>query len=142
MVNMSFLYLLPSVLLTIFFKYLPCILLFASFTQILRDKPLFMVIYEVFHYRCSHILYLKNHDIVAKSKTRDFKKASAQVPRTESMPLQIETMMRMTEYKIKLHKDYKFKEKLSFHLMLSELLVKWHCRNCPLRQDQLVLFHW
>ena len=37
--------------------------------------------------------------------------ASAQVPRAESIPLQIVTMMRKKEYKIGWNKEYKFEEK-------------------------------
>ena len=48
----------------------------------------------------------------------------SKVPRTESIPLQIATMMSMIEYEIELYKEYKFEEKIDFHLVLSELLAK------------------
>ena len=63
------------------------------------------------------------------------------MPRAESIPLHIATMMRMIEYEIKQYKDYKFEEKINFYV-LSELLAKQHCRYSLLRQDWLVLFHW
>ena len=41
-----------------------------------------------------------------------------------------------------IYKDYKFEEKLNFHLVLSKVLVKRHCQNSLLWQDWLALFHW
>ena len=51
----------------------------------------------------------------------------AEVPITESIPLQIATIMNMKKYEFEKYKDCKFEEKVNFHLVLSELPAK-QCR--------------
>ena len=48
----------------------------------------------------------------------------SQVPRTESIPLRIATMMSKIKYEIKQYEDLKFEERINFHLVLLELPVK------------------
>ena len=48
----------------------------------------------------------------------------SQVPRTESIPLRIAAMMSKTKHEVKQYEDWKFEEKINFHLVLLELPVK------------------
>ena len=65
-----------------------------------------------------------------------------QVPRTESIPLKIPTIMSMMKYEFEQFKDWKFEEKFNIHLVPSELLAKQHSQYGHLRPARPALFCW
>ena len=97
-----------------------------------------------------NIIYLKRTDFshririqekIAQSYIKNFEKNQfSQVPITESIPLQIATIMSMMKYEFEQYKDCKFEEKINFHLVLSELPAKQWQPSRPQMAILAVLF--